>query len=162
MAIPSKSRRGDIAVFEAKDTNFEARVRDSFAAQIIAHTMGLELRSVIPGEVVLEMPFNPNFVQQHGFHHAGATTTALDSACGYAAFSLMPAGAEVLTVEFKTSLMAPAAGAHFRFEGRVVKPGRTLMFTQGDAFAISDGQEKLIAQMSATMMVIEGREGINR
>ncbi|MEM9349304.1 MAG: PaaI family thioesterase [Pseudomonadota bacterium] len=138
--------------FEPRSARFEERVRESFAAQIMAESLGLELALVEPGHVVIEMAFNPSFVQQHGFHHAGVTTTGMDSACGYAAYSLMEEDAEVLTVEFKTSLLAPAAGERFRFEGRVVKPGRTLMFTEGRAEA--DG--KLIATMSATMMAVRG------
>ncbi|MEM1237385.1 MAG: PaaI family thioesterase [Pseudomonadota bacterium] len=150
----------NLAVFEPRVENFEERVRASFAAQIMAESLGMEMPLVEPGFVVLEMGFNPSFVQQHGFHHAGVTTTGMDSACGYAAFSLMEAEAEVLTVEFKTSLLAPAAGARFRFEGRVIKPGRTLMFCEGRAFALNaSAQDKLIATMSATMMAVRGLAG---
>ena len=141
--------------FEPRHEAYEARVRSSFAAQIMAESLGLEMPICEPGFVVLEMAFNPRFVQQHGFHHAGVTTTGMDSACGYAAYSLMEEGAEGLTVEFKTSLLAPAAGERFRFEGRVIKPGRTLMFCEGQATA--DG--KLIATMSATMMAVRGLSG---
>ena len=149
-------------MFEPKDPDFAARLQRSFDDQIIMKSMGITLDEVTPGEVTLGMLFNPDFVQQHGFHHAGATTTALDSACGYAAFSLMPATAEVLTVEFKVSLMAPGAGDRFSFTGRVIKPGRTLMFTEGEAVAHGAKGVKVIATMTATMMVIEGRSGINR
>jgi len=141
-----------MGAFEPRCGAWEQRVRESFSAQVIAQSLGLELAVVRPGRVVIEMAFNPNFVQQHGFHHAGVATTGMDSACGYAAYSLMEEEAEVLTVEFKTSLLAPAAGARFRFEGRVVKPGRTLSFCEGRAEA--DG--KLIATMSATMMAVRG------
>ncbi|MEM1302494.1 MAG: PaaI family thioesterase [Pseudomonadota bacterium] len=154
------------ADFKPPDPNFATRVTDSFRDQVIMDSMGITLEAVEPGGVTLSMPFNPAFVQQHGFHHAGTTTTAMDSACGYAAMTLMPATAEVLTVEFKVSLMAPAAGARFEFRGRVVKPGRTLMFTEGEAIAHGaprSGQDgKVIATMTATMMVVEGRSGINR
>ncbi|MEO0484657.1 MAG: PaaI family thioesterase [Pseudomonadota bacterium] len=139
-------------MFEPRVAQYEERVRKSFAAQVMADSLGLTMPVVEPGFVVLEMPFNPAFVQQHGFHHAGVAATGMDSACGYAAFSLMDADAEVLTVEFKTSLLAPARGALFRYEGRVVKSGRTLMFTEGRALA--DGV--LIATMSATMMAVRG------
>ncbi|MEM1372955.1 MAG: PaaI family thioesterase [Pseudomonadota bacterium] len=128
------------------------RVRHSFANQVIAESLGLTMPVCEAGRVVLEMPFNASFVQQHGFHHAGVTTTGMDSACGYAAMTLMDAGAEVLTVEFKTSLLAPAAGHSFRYEGHVIRAGRTLTFTEGRAFA----DEKLIATMSATMMAVRG------
>ena len=146
-----------MASFEPRVENFAERVRASFGAQVMAETLGLTMPVVEPGHVVLEMDFNRDFVQQHGFHHAGVTTTGMDSACGYAAFSLMDADAEVLTVEFKTSLLAPAAGERFRFEGRVVKPGKTLMFCEGRALAMDRSQEgKLIATMSATMMAVRG------
>ncbi|MEM6277804.1 MAG: PaaI family thioesterase [Pseudomonadota bacterium] len=128
------------------------RVRASFAKQIIAESLGLTMPECDAGRVVLEMPFNGAFVQQHGFHHAGVTTTGMDSACGYAAMTLMEADAEVLTVEFKTSLLAPAAGEQFRFEGQVIRAGRTLLFTEG--LAEADG--KLIATMTATMMAVKG------
>lgn len=149
-------------MFEPRDPGFDARVRASFADQIIMQSMGITLDAIAPGEVTLGMAFHPGFVQQHGFHHAGATTTALDSACGYAAMSLMPATADVLTVEFKVSLMAPAAGDRFSFTGRVVKPGRTLMFTEGEATAHTSDGARVVARMTATMMVVEGRSGINR
>ncbi|MEM9853020.1 MAG: PaaI family thioesterase [Pseudomonadota bacterium] len=141
-----------MAEFEPRFAAFEDRVRRSFEAQIIMRSMGMRLAEVVAGRVVIEMAFNPGFVQQHGFHHAGVTTTGMDSACGYAAFSLMDADAEVLTVEFKTMLLAPAKGTRFRFEGQVIKAGRTLLFTEGRAEA--DG--KLIATMSATMMAVRG------
>jgi len=89
-------------------------------------TLGVEILRLDPGEIELAMPYNCAYTQQHGFMHAGIITTALDSACGYAAFSLMPAGAAVLTVEFKTNLLAPAKGESFRFRAHVIKPGRTL------------------------------------
>jgi len=149
-------------VFQPADPNYHTRIRDSFRDQVIMDSMGITLEAVDPGQVTLGMQFNPGFVQQHGFHHAGATTTALDSACGYAAMSLMPADAEVLTVEFKVSLMAPAAGERFSFVGRVVKPGRTLMFTEGEALAHGSKGDKVIATMTATMMVIQDHAGINR
>lgn len=144
-----------------QDPGFEARVRASFAAQKVMATLGVKVSMIAPGDVTLEMPFRNDLVQQHGFLHAGIVTTALDSACGYAAFTLMPVSAEVLTVEFKSNFLRPAAGEMFRFEGRVVKPGRSLIFTEGSAFAVKGDERKEISRMSATMMVIEGREGIN-
>ncbi|MEL6915641.1 MAG: PaaI family thioesterase [Pseudomonadota bacterium] len=144
-----------MGTFEPRVADFEARVRGSFERQIIAESLGLSMPVCEAGRVVLEMPFNPAFVQQHGFHHAGVTTTGMDSACGYAAMTLMEADAEVLTVEFKTSLLSPAAGAQFRYDGHVIRAGRTLLFTEGRAEA--DG--KLIATMSATMMAVRGLPG---
>lgn len=138
--------------FEPRMAAFEARVRESFGKQIMAESLGLTMETCEAGRVVLAMPFQPSFVQQHGFHHAGVTTTGMDSACGYAAMTLMEADAEVLTVEFKTSLLAPASGSTFSYEGQVIRAGRTLLFTEGRAEA--DG--KLIATMSATMMAVRG------
>ena len=99
--------------------------------------------------------------QQHGFLHAGMVSTALDSACGFAALSLMPANAAVLSIEFKINLLAPAKGQSFRMEGRVIKPGRTILVTEGRAFAINDGHEKLIATMGCTLMCVQGRDGLS-
>lgn len=125
-------------------------------------TLGVTVAQLDPGRVRLEMPFRADLTQQHGFLHAGVVTTVLDSACGYAAFTLMPAEAEVLTVEFKSNFIAPARGDLFRFDGEVIKAGRTLMVTRGDAFAIRAGQETLISTMQATMMVVTDRPDVVR
>ena len=98
--------------------------------------------------------------QQHGFLHAGVVSTALDSACGYAAFSLMPEDAAVLTIEFKINLLAPAKGERFRMEGRVLKPGRTITVCEGRAYALQDQKETLIATMNCTLMTVMGRTDI--
>lgn len=133
-----------------------ARMRADFARQGAMATMGITVGDVSPGRVTLEMPFSPDLTQQHGFIHAGVITTAMDSACGFAAFTLMEADAEVLTVEFKSSFMAPARGQTFRFEGEVLKSGRTLTFTQGRAIACDNETETTIATMTATMMAVRG------
>ena len=146
--------------FTPNTTDYAERVADSFSRQAALATMGARLVSVEPGRVTVEMAHDDRFTQQHGFIHAGVTTTVLDTACGYAAFSLMPADAGVLTVELKTSLLAPAAGDRFEFEGRVVKPGRTVTFCEGDAFAVTEGKRKRIATMSATMMTVLGRDDV--
>lgn len=146
--------------FTPKATDYVQRVTDSFARQAALATMGARLISVEPGRVIMEMDHDNRFTQQHGFIHAGVTTTVLDTACGYAAFSLMPADAGVLTVELKTSLLAPAAGETFTFEGRVIKPGRTVTFCEGEAFALNNGTRKRIATLSATMMTVMGRDDI--
>lgn len=117
-------------------------------------TLGIELSNVAAGIVELMMPFDEQLTQQHGFVHAGIITTALDSACGYAAFSLMPKGAEVLTVEFKTNLLAPAKGNRFAFRADVIKSGRTLLVSEGRAYALQQDQQKLIATMNATLMAV--------
>ena len=144
-----------------QDPDFEARVRASFARQEAMKTLGIELLSVKPGEVELEMPYRQAFTQQHGFIHAGIITTALDSACGYAAFSLMPKDTAVLTVEFKTNLLAPAKGDCFAIIGRVVKGGRTITVCEGQAFDVQDGKPRLIATMTGTLMAIYDRAGIS-
>ncbi len=140
------------------DPDYEARCRASFARQAVMGTLGAELTSITPGAAQIDMPFNAAFTQQHGFLHAGAISTALDSACGYAALSVMPADAAVLTIEFKINLLSPGRGERFIFRGQVTKPGRTILVADGQAFAIdADGAEKLIATMTATMMSIRDR-----
>jgi uncharacterized protein (TIGR00369 family) len=147
-------------MYQAQDSNFRDRVRDSFARQRVMATLGIEMTHLDAGEVHLTMPPNPAYTQQHGFMHAGIITTALDSACGYAAFTLMPADVAILTVEFKTSLLAPAKGERFLFRGRVVKPGRTLTFCEAEALALEGSREKLIATMTGTLMAVMGRQDI--
>src|SRR3984885_2386847 len=122
--------------FQPNDANFADRVRASFARQPAMQTLGVAIARLAPGEIELTMPYELAFTQQHGFIHAGIITTALDSACGYAAFSLMPADAAVLTVEFKTNLLAPAKGDRFLFRAHVVKPGRTLTVCEAQALAV--------------------------
>jgi uncharacterized protein (TIGR00369 family) len=146
--------------FQPKDLDYEARVRASFGRQAAMETVGATLAAVEPGHVVIEMPWAQPLTQQHGFLHAGMVATALDSACGYAAFSLMPADAAVLTIEYKINLLAPAKGQRFRMEGLVIKPGRTVTVAEGKAYAIDGGREKLIATMHCTLMAVTGREGI--
>lgn len=140
--------------------DFEERVRNSFGRQQAMATIGAELTLVAPGTVEIEMPFSPQLTQQHGFLHAGIISTAMDSACGYAAFSLMPEGAGVLTIEFKVNLLAPGKGDRFLFRGSVTKPGRTIIVADGQAYAMNDGEAKLIATMTGTMMTVTGREGV--
>jgi uncharacterized protein (TIGR00369 family) len=122
---PLNSDGSWIMEFVPKDPNFAARVRASFARQQVMQTLGVEMVGLHAGLIELTMPFASNFTQQHGFIHAGIIATVLDSACGYAAFSLMPAEASVLTVEFKTNLIAPAKGVQFAFRAHVIKPGKT-------------------------------------
>ena len=136
------------------------RVRDSFALQGAMTTLGAQLTHLAPGAVDISFDWAPGLTQQHGFIHAGMLSAALDSACGYAGFSLMPEDAGVLTIEFKINLLAPAKGQRFRCEGRVLKPGRTIVLAEGRAFAIDGGQEKLCATMHCTLMAVQGRQGI--
>ena len=146
--------------FQPKDSAYAERVRASFGRQAAMETIGATLAAVEPGRVAIEMAWAQPLTQQHGFLHAGMVATALDSACGYAAFNLMPADAAVLTIEYKINLLAPAQGERFRMEGLVIKPGRTVTVAEGRAFAIDGGREKLIATMSCTLMALLGRQGI--
>lgn len=145
------------ATFDALDPRFEERVRDSFDKQAFMRTVGATLTRVEPGVVDIELPFDEALTQQHGFLHAGAITTIVDSACGYAALSLMPAGAAVLTVEFKVNLLSPARGGRFVAMGRVKKRGGTLLVCEGDVIADPESAAKPIATMLATVMCVQGR-----
>ena len=146
--------------FEPKDASYAQRVRDSFALQGAMGTIGASLGEIAPGTVEILLDWAPGLTQQHGFLHAGMVATALDSACGYAGFTLMPTGTGVLTIEFKVNLLAPAKGQRFRMVGQVVKPGRTITVTEGRAYAIDNGREKLIATLGATLMTITGRDDV--
>lgn len=138
--------------FQPSDPNFESRVRDSFARQKLMATLSAELTHVAAGGATIEMPYHEDFAQQDGFLHAGTLTTIADSACGYAAYTLMPAGVGVLSVEFKVNLLSPAVGERFIARAEVIKPGRTLTICRADVFAINNGQEKLVTTMLATMI----------
>lgn len=133
------------------------RVRKSFGKQRVMATIGAVLDAVSPGEVVISMAPNAALTQQHGYLHAGIIATIADSACGYAALSLMPEDAAVLSIEFKTNMLAPADGTRFIARGRVIKPGRTIMVCDATVHAVRDEGEKLVATMTGTMMVVTGR-----
>ncbi len=143
--------------FEPKNPDFRSSAAATFAAQRAMQTLGISIARLEPGEVDLAMDYAPAFSQQNGFVHAGIITAGLDNACGIAAFTLMPAGADLLTVEFKTSLLAPARGERFAFRALVVKPGRTLTFCEARAYAINDGSETLVATMTGTLMAMMPR-----
>jgi uncharacterized protein (TIGR00369 family) len=136
-----------------------ARVRASFDRQGMMSTLGVEVTAVERGKVVMSLGHDARFTQQHGFLHAGAVTSVLDTACGYAAFSVMPPEAAVLTVSFTVNLMAPAAGERFTITAEVVRAGRTLMVCRGEAFA--DGSDRPFAVMQATMTAVYDRTGIS-
>lgn len=143
--------------FSPSDPDFETRLRASAGMQGLLSTLGAELGLVRAGEVHLTAPCDARFSQQDGFLHAGTVTALMDSACGYAAYSLMPAASRVLSVEFKVNLLTPARGARFRAEGRVVKPGRTLTVCEGKLFSVEKDKETLCAIMQATMIcILEG------
>jgi len=136
-----------------------ARVRDSLGRQGLMATLGVELIAVERGRVDLGLRYDDRFTQQHGFMHAGAVASVLDSACGYAAYSVMPPDAEVLTVTYTINLLAPAAGERFAVTGQVVRAGRTLVVCRGEAFA--DGADRPFAAMQATMTALYDRPGIS-
>jgi uncharacterized protein (TIGR00369 family) len=145
--------------FEPRDPEFEARVRDSFARQRMMRLLGADLKGVRPGVVEITLPFRLDLTQQHDYVHAAAVAAIADSACGYAALTLMERGLEVLSVEFKINLLAPAAGERFVAVGTVLRPGRTLTVCAADVHAEESGRRKLIAVMQATMIALPVRDG---
>lgn len=132
----------------------EQRLRSSFERQRLMATLGARLTRVEAGEVCIEMPFDPAHSQQHGHVHAGAITSIVDSACGYAALSLMPADREVVSVEFKVNFVSPARGSHFVAVGKVVKAGRTITVCTGEVWALEGERRKTVAVMQATMIAV--------
>lgn len=138
-----------------RNPDFEAVVRRSFARQGLMSHLGAELASVTPGAVDIEVTFRPELTQQHGYFHAAVTTAITDTACGYSALTLMPDGSEVLTVEFKINLIAPAQGDRLVARGRVIRSGRTITVCQGEAFGVRDGGRTHCATMTATMMRVD-------
>jgi uncharacterized protein (TIGR00369 family) len=140
--------------FEPKNPDYRAIATTTFEAQPAMRTLGVSIARLEPGEVDLAMPYSRKLTQQNGFVHAGIITAALDTACGIAAFTLMPQGCDILTVEFKTNLLAPAKGDRFVFRAHVVKPGRTLTVCEARAFAETDRGETLIATMTGTLMAM--------
>lgn len=139
---------------------FEQRVRDSFGRQAFMSTLGARLTRIDAGQVEIRLTPRPEITQQHGFVHAAAVAAIADSACGYAAFTLMPEGTGVLTTEYKINLLAPARGGELIARGRVVKEGRTLTVCQADVIAVSDGVERAVAVLLATVMTIRDRPGV--
>jgi uncharacterized protein (TIGR00369 family) len=135
-----------------------ARVRDSLERQGMMVTLGVELIAIERGRVEMALNHDDRFTQQHGFLHAGAVASVLDSACGYAAYSVMPPDASVLTVTYTINLLAPAAGQRFTMTGQVLRAGRTLIVCRGQAFA--DGSERPFAAMQATMTAVRERPGL--
>ena len=152
--VPSSSR----VPSEARDPDFGPRVRASFAKQHLMRTIGAMLEDVEPGRVSIRLPFREDLTQQHGFLHAGTIAAVADSACGYAALTLMPSDAAVLSIEFKVNMLAPAKGEAIVARAEVIRGGRTIAVCRADVFALSEGQEKLVAAMQGTMMVVTGRE----
>ena len=145
----------------ARDPDFVASVRESFARQQVMSTLGASLTHIAPGEVDVEIPIRHDFTQQNGFLHAGILATVADSACGYAAYTLMPAGSDVLSVEFKVNLLAPAVGESVIARARVLRAGRTITVCRADVHARTTAGEKLIATMLGTMMNTEKQKSAN-
>ena len=139
--------------WNARNPSFERTVRESFERQAHMATLNARITRLEPGAVDLTAPYDPRFSQQNGFWHAGAVASLADSANGYAAFSLAPAGTDVLAVEFKINLLAPAEGHTFRAEGRVLRPGRTLTVCRADVFGISGSDSRLVATMLSTIII---------
>jgi uncharacterized protein (TIGR00369 family) len=147
-----------MARFEPKNPDYRSTAIQAFEQQRAMKTLGISIARLEPGEVDLAMDYAAEFTQQHGFVHAGIITAGLDNACGIAAFTLMPPSTGILTVEFKTNLLAPARGERFAFRATVLKPGRTLTVCEARAYAAHDGMETLIATMSGTLMALAARE----
>ncbi len=143
--------------FEPSTPDYAERVRASFARQGMMGTLGATLAGVSPGYCAIALVPSPAVTQQHGYVHAGAVSALVDTAGGYAGYTLFPADSEVLTVEFKVNLLAPAAGERLVAEGFVVKPGRTLVITRGEVHAEQGGVRKLVALMQQTLIVMRGR-----
>ena len=141
-----------------RNPHFERVVRDSFARQGLMATLGARLTCVEPGYVEIEVPFTDAVSQQQGLFHGGVTSSIVDTSCGYSALTLMPESSEVLTVEFKINLFAPARGDRLVASGRVLRPGRTITVCHGDAYAMRDDEPDVrvhCATMVATMMRVE-------
>jgi len=138
---------------QARNTNFAEEIKQSFAKQTIMGLIGAQLTRVEPGIIEIALPYRADLAQQHGYLHAGIVTTIADSACGYAAYSLMPANSEVLSVEFKVNLLLPAKGEMFLASAEVVKSGKTLTVVRADVFSLGqEGERTLIATMLGTMI----------
>lgn len=134
------------------NANWEAEIRDGFSRQSAMSSFSARLGRLAPGEVEILLPFRDDLCQQNGLIHAGVITAIADSACGGAAFSLMPPGSDVLSIEFKINLVAPASGESFAARARVIRAGKTVTTCVADIFAINAGRETLVATMLGTMM----------
>lgn len=150
--------RPEMPQFQPRDPGYAERVRESFGLQQAMGLIGAELAVVEPGYTEIHLPFKADISQQHGFIHGGVVGMIADSAAGYAANTLTPADTSVLTVEYKLNLVAPADGERLVARGEVVKPGRTLIITKAEVFAIRDGKWTLCALMQQTIMAMHGKK----
>ena len=142
--------------YQVSNPDFAEEIKASFAKQSIMELIGAELSLVEPGLVEIALPYRSDLAQQHGYLHAGVVATIADSAAGYAAYSLMPAGSEVVSVEFKVNLLRPAKGKSFLARAEVIKPGRTLTVVRADVFANTNSRDRaLVATMLATMICLQ-------
>lgn len=143
--------------FAISDSKFESRVRDSFERQGFMRHLGAELLKVGAGQAEIRVPFRAEVTQQHNYFHAGVSGAIADSACGYAAYTLMPADSSVLTVEYKMNLLAPAEGQELTARARVVRSGKTLKICAADVYVLNEGEEIHCATMLATIMGLPGK-----
>jgi len=147
-----------MSILETGD--FRERIRQSFDRQGAMAMLDAELTRVEQAMIEIELPYSEQLTQQHGFLPAGVISAALDTACTYAAYTTIAPDASILTIEFKVNLLSPGRGERFLFRGEITKPGSTIIVADGRGYAISDGPAKLIASMTASMMVIRGRQDI--
>lgn len=139
---------------EPRDPQWQEKVRDSFARQKVMRLIGAELVDVQPGRCEIHLPFRDDLTQQNGYFHAGIVATVVDSAGGYAGFSLMAAGTDVLTVEYKLNLLAPGEGERLVAVGEAVKSGRNLVITRGEVYAVKNARSIHCAIMQQTLMTM--------
>ncbi len=158
--MPAVRRDETSDMTDLPPADFRERITSSFQRQAAMRLIGAQLTRIEHGTVEIELPFDEKLTQQHGFLHAGIISAALDSACGYAAYSVIDPDASILTIEFKVNLMSPGRGDWFLFRGEVTKPGSNIIVADGRGYAIGDGPAKLIASMTGTMMVVRGREDV--
>lgn len=153
----SQTVRPASSSFAPRNPDWEATVRQSFARQKVMNLIGAEMGELAPGRCEIRLPFRDDLTQQNGYFHAGITSTIVDSAGGYAAYTLMPTGSDVLSVEFKLNLLAPADGEFLVAEGQVLKSGKNLVITRGEVYAIKKGRATHCATMLQTMVTMHGK-----
>jgi uncharacterized protein (TIGR00369 family) len=144
--------------FVSPDPDYAAKVQDSFNRQAAMTLIGATMTRLTPGFCEVSLPYRADLTQQHGFIHGGIVAMIADSACGYAGYSMMPPGGSVLTVEYKINMLSPGQGERLIARGRVLRPGKSLVVTQCEVFAVQNGAEKLVAVLQQTLMVMHGRE----
>lgn len=140
--------------YKLLNPEFETRVRARFRQSRVMRMLGARLSRVSPGEADIELPYKEDLCQSHGFIHGGIIGTLLDTVCGYAAFSLAATDSDVLTIEYKTNFLAPAVGDTLFGRGRVLRQGRTVIVCEAEGLILHNNEEKLVAKMTATIMVV--------